>query len=388
VRPVLVRTVLFGIPLYTLLCVIGWVIPPVVGRVGDAKTGKGVPGIDVTLEYCQWKMGASVCADVAGRTRTGRFGWFFFPGAIAWTWNPLELFQSSWLAVNEGNRGLLANSGGSSASLIVYRTINDPARSVANPNYFPITIMSHRRGCTTTWEAACREQSFVWGFSIALMPVLQHVEDCANLRQPRLREGCRELNTYLAAFAHVDTNQEVQKGKELCGEVDHGELSKICLEQLDTYVANSSAGGVVQPKPESIPDVMFPDSIAGVPVMKNKHCGPRLKFSGRLMCAAGYGSDTPIIRELVAIYIEDWPGSAKSILPESWRPQYTDHAEASVSTDVWQGGGKLLHYKGPMYESFFWYGGENHVEVFFYQPISERNDFVSYYMQRYPSTLP
>ncbi len=250
-RPVLVSTVLFGLPLYVLLCVIGWVIPPVVGRAVDAKTGKGVPGIDVTLEYCQWKMGASVCADVAGRTRTRRFGWFFFPGAIAWTGNPLELFQSSWLALNEGNRGQLENNGGSSAGIILFRTFFDPAKSIANPNYFPITIMSHRRGCATTWKAACREQSFVWGFSIALMPVLQHVEDCANLRQLPLREGCRELNTYLAAFANVDTYEEIQKGRQLCGEVDHGALSKICLEQLATYVANSSAGKAVQPKTES-----------------------------------------------------------------------------------------------------------------------------------------
>jgi hypothetical protein len=260
VRRVFVRTVLFGIPLYTLLCVIGWVIPPVVGRAVNAKTGKGVPGIDVTLEYCQWKMGASVCADVAGRTRTGRFGWFFFPGAIAWTWNPLELFQGSWLALNEGNRGQLDNNGGSSAGIILFRTFFDPAKSIANPNYFPITIMSHRRGCTTTWEAACREQSFVWGFSIALMPVLQHVEDCANLRQLPLREGCRELNTYLAAFAHVDTYEEIQKGRQLCGEVDHGALSKICLEQLATYVANSSAGKAVQPKPESTHDRVLQNS--------------------------------------------------------------------------------------------------------------------------------
>lgn len=180
----------------------------------------------------------------------------------------------------------------------------------------------------------------------------------------------------------MDSYQDEQKDKELCNSVDGGGISRICLSVLEGLSINAKSAQF----PEPIPEGMFPDAIAGVPVMDSKSCGPRLAFDGSVRCVAWYGSDALVMNPLVSVYIEEIPGSATSIAPD-WRPRYADQSEATVSAELWPGGGKFLHYKGQMYESYFWYSGDRHVEVFFYHPTSERDEFVSYYMRRYPSTL-
>jgi hypothetical protein len=215
---------------------------------------------------------------------------------------------------------------------------------------------------------------------------MNDVSDCGQIRNSSIQGRCKQLNAYRAAFMHVDSYEDVQRDKERCHQLESASVSKTCLDQLASYVANPAYDRSIKPQVgEPIPDGMFPDSIAGVPVMTNKHCGPRLELSGRIMCASGYGTQ---LKQLVAVYIELWPGSAKSIEARDWRPQYTDYAESIVNAEVWPGGGKILHYQGTMYNSFFWFSGERHVEVFFYHQIPERDQFVSYYLTQFPSTLP
>jgi hypothetical protein len=181
----------------------------------------------------------------------------------------------------------------------------------------------------------------------------------------------------------VDSYEEVKKDKELCDAVDHAGVSK--MWQWDFYAANP-AGYARSIKPhvnEAIPGGMFPDSLGGVPVMKNKHCGPRLEFSGRVMCTAGYSSET---KQLVAIYIEEWPEEKQSTRPPVWKPPYADHEEAKVTEEL-RADGKALRYQGPQYNSFYWYSGDRHIEVFFYYPIPQEEQFVSYYLAKFPSNF-
>jgi hypothetical protein len=372
-----------GVPVLILGFLLGRFIPPVSGRVVDAATGKGVRGVDVVLEACQWT-GGPTCVDIRGRTTTGPFGWFFLPGAVAWNLNVLGGFGTSWLAVNEGGGGILEEDGGSSGNIIRYNPLfNHPGWPVGNTKYFPTTVMFDRKGCARAWKAACQYHLIRWGVSIPLMPALDNLDDCAKLRDVSLQENCRQLTTYRAALVHVDSYEEVQKDRDLCNSVDGGDVSKDCLRLL----AGHSGGNPAKPLvPEPIPDGMFPDSIAGVPVMKNKHCGPRLLFNGMVTCAAGYGSDR-LMKRFAFVYIEEWPGAGKPGAPADWAPHYNDHARAAVSAEIWPGGGKLLHYSG-QYQSFDWYSGDWHVEVVVYRPFSGQNKFVSYYMQRYPSRSP
>ena len=79
-------------------------------------------------------------------------------------------------------------------------------------------------------------------------------------------------------------------------------------------------------------------------------------------------------------------GSLPSLKPTDWKTPYTDHAQARVSVEV-RPGGQILRYQGPMYNSFFWYSGDTHVEVFFYTPIPQQEQFVAFYLKKFPSTL-
>jgi hypothetical protein len=151
-------------------------------------------------------------------------------------------------------------------------------------------------------------------------------------------------------------------------------------------VANPAFGFARSMKPqvnEPMPEGMFPNSLAGLPVMENKHCGPRLEFSGRVMCAAGYGSTA---KQLVAVYIEEWPEEEQSAKPPAWKPEYTDHKDATVTVES-RPGGNILRYRGPQYDSFYWHSGDRHVEVFFYYPIPQEEQFVSYYLANFPSNF-
>ena len=62
--------------------------------------------------------------------------------------------------------------------------------------------------------------------------VLDDAQRCRSIVDPSLRERCRQLNTYRAAFLHVDTFDDAQRGRRLCGEVDAGWLSETCLKHV------------------------------------------------------------------------------------------------------------------------------------------------------------
>jgi len=102
--------------------------------------------------------------------------------------------------------------------------------------------MAFRRdGCDRVWDAACVFKTFQLGVYLPLFPVLNNVEDCKKIEGSSLREQCRQLNTYRAAFAHVDTYESAQRGKAFCAQVDHGIISAECLRQLPVYMANPQA---------------------------------------------------------------------------------------------------------------------------------------------------
>lgn len=351
----------------------------VFGRVTDSVTGKSVRGVNVALIESHYE-GWAVQQEVLRATHTNRFGWFLLLPAFRWLPPfPFSGLRSIWLTVNEDANGSSGGEEGSAETVVLYNPILFNSRNwpIGDSPYFPKTITPTPQGCDRVWNATCSFKPFWWGISISLVPVLSDFAGCRKIRNSSLQEQCRQLNTYHAAFVHADSYPEVQQDKQLCSDVDHGIISRTCLQVLAGY-ARSPA------KFLPIPQGMFPDTLAGLPVMNNKHCGPQLSFSGRVMCAAGYGAS--ISEELVAVYIETYPGTHENIQASQWRPTYTDYKQATVIEEM-RFGSKILCYHGPMYDSYLWYSGEKHVEVFFYHHIRQESQFVSYYLQRFPSTL-
>lgn len=359
----------------------------VFGRVVNPVTGESVRGVNVALVESHYD-GWAVHTEAVRETYTNRFGWFILLPAFRWMpGGPLSNFGNYWLTVNEAGEDYSGGEEGSAQGMVLYNPMfNRGGWAIGNGQYFPKTITFRLRGCDRIWDATCSYRLFGWG-AVPLVPVLNNTEDCRKIFSSSLREQCRQLNTYHSAFVHIDSYGQVQQDKQLCSQVDHGIISAACLQELPTYIAMAymynpqlHARAVLEP----IPQGMFPDSLAGLPVMSNKHCDPRGIFDGRVMCSAGYGAS--LSNEQVAIYIETFPGTHENFEAFEWHPTYTDHKQATVTDEV-RLGSKILYYHGSMYDSYLWYNGEKHVEVFFYHHIPEESQFVSYYLQRFPSTL-
>jgi hypothetical protein len=382
------RGFLFTIPLGVLFAFPNTTIPPVSGRVRDAVTGEDVRGVNVELQVSH--VGGSAI-QIESKNSSDANGSFYLP--------PVSIPELDsddppdrlhyWLIVN-GPPGGTGQEERSAETQILYNPMfNRRGQPVGDKGYFPQAVTFTPDGCDRIWNPACTYQESRRDFSVLLIPVLSKAEDCKKIEDSSIKEKCRELNTYRSAFVHVDSYEEVQKGKKLCDEVDAGPISRICLVQLNSYVANPAYDRPIKPQlREPVPPGMFPNSLAGIP-MEGSSCGPRLEFTGRLRCTAGYGMQSHTV--VVSVSIEEFPGeelpgAEQSINPEKWKPPYTDHEQATVNSET-RAGGKILRYQGPQYNSYFWLSGNKHVEVFFYHPIPEREQFVSFFLGNFPSSL-
>jgi hypothetical protein len=367
-----------------VLLVTALMIPPTCGRVVDAITGKPVRDVNVVLQVSTYA-GFGVHTEVKHVTSTNRFGWFLLPGSFQWKF-PLSDFRGSWLTVNEDKEGSTGGEEGSASTEVLYNPMfNNRSMRVGNKYFFPITVTFKQDGCARVWAATCTHRMFWWGVSFPLIPVLENVEDCKKISESMLREQCRQLNTYRAAFAHVDSYEDAQKGKAFCAQVDHGAISAICLRQLPVYVANPQGyeRPIVSSPTVPLQEGMFEAAIGQVPRFY-QGCGKRDSFTGHFYCTANYGPKDPIY--WVAVTVEEWPdvNSARSRVPVD-KPHFADYEEATVKDEV-RSDGKIRLYHGPQYTVAYWVSNNRFVQVLFYRPIPEQEEFISHYLSEFPST--
>ena len=361
-------------------------IPPTCGRVVDAITGRPVRDVNVVLQVSTYE-GFGVDTEVKHVTSTNRFGWFLLPGNFQWKL-PLSDFRGSWLAVNEDKEGSIGGEEGSASTEVSSNPMfDDRHMPVGNKLFFPITVTFKKDGCARVWAATCTHRIFWWGVSIPLIPVLENVEDCKKISESTLREQCRQLNTYRAAFAHVDNYEDTQKGKAFCAQVDHGAISAQCLWQLPVYIANPQAyeRPIAASSNVPLPVGMFEATIGQVPRFY-QGCGNRDNFTGHFYCSARYGFKDSI--DLVAVTVEEWPDSelARRRFPLD-KPHFTDYEEATVKDEM-RSGEKIRLYRGPLFAAAYWVSKNRFVQVLFYRPIPEQEKFISRYLSEFPSTLP
>jgi hypothetical protein len=62
--------------------------------------------------------------------------------------------------------------------------------------------------------------------------VLDNPAACDRIKDGAIGEQCRQLNGYWAAFRHTDNVEQFQQDKELCGRIDQGAITKMCLDNL------------------------------------------------------------------------------------------------------------------------------------------------------------
>lgn len=233
-------------------------IPAISGQVVDALTGKPVANIDVTLRATA---GTPSLGDDSGRStlryensRTSAQGQFNFQTSLeAKLAEPFTSLKGYWLSVNRTFLSIeslkdqtpygevTTDSTPDDLSWDIARDplFNRKDARVNNKAYFPMAVQ-FVRPCKQMWNANCVSFSDTQNVRVPLIPVLDNPEECGKIADQALGEQCRQLNTYQAAFRHVETIAQVRADKEMCGKVEPG-LTKTCLESLQLYVANPGA---------------------------------------------------------------------------------------------------------------------------------------------------
>jgi hypothetical protein len=352
-------------------------IPPVGGRIVDAATREPIRDIAITLQISTYE-GFAVHTEVKSTATSDLSGLFSLAGLNHPTESPLE-FRSYWLTVNQGDRASGVEEGSAATQVLYNPMSNRSGMPVGNSRYFPITITYRRDGCDLTWSATCMYETSWSGIDIPLIPVLDDIIGCKKIADSVLEEKCRQLNTYRSAFAHVDTYENVQKGKALCGELPES-LVKTCLDQLSLYIATSHV-----PSPQvSLPPGMFVVAI-GAATRTGQGCGTLTLFTGHFQCGATYGPRVGVW--WVAVSVDQWPDpeSARQRMPKG-TPNFADYKEATVSDESLPIGVIRL-YRGPQFTVAYWVSVNRFVQITFYVTRPEQDEFIYHYLAEFPSVL-
>jgi hypothetical protein len=225
-------------------------IPAISGQVVDAITDRPVANVDVILRANLLRDSSPTGVLRYENSRTPTTGGFSFPTSLE---SKVSGFMTSlrgyWLTVNHayspappppGQLNVDPTLEDFSWNIARHPLFNGSDAEVNNPAYFPMTI-EFVHPCQQMWDANCVRFDDTQNVRIRLIPVLENPAECNQITEPALRESCRQLNTYRAAFLHVETIAEVRADKEQCRKVDQGPIAKVCLESLELYIANPGA---------------------------------------------------------------------------------------------------------------------------------------------------
>ncbi len=216
----------------------------------DAVTGRPIPGIDVTLrvEGDRKDLRYENCRTSAlGRFRFSPSshpgGFMAGIGQIAITANiPFvpaarirEADHEDWIQSDEGSdaSGFLGDPLFTARASRIFN-FRLPGPRIQNRAYFPMAVQ-FLKDCQQRWNANCLSSDILQGVRVPLIPVRRDAAACHTIADRNLREECRRLQTYRAAFLHVDTMAGVRAGKAHCDQIDHGSISKLCRDQLHAF---------------------------------------------------------------------------------------------------------------------------------------------------------
>ena len=311
----------------------GLVIPAISGTVVDAITGRPVAAVDVTLRVSASR-GRSLRYE---NSRTSPLGRFSFPSSVA---PETGLFSSGVdeiaITVNipfvslDRLRALAGGEVdsdlGSDASAFLSRDPLFAAKStklarlslkgprVGNRGYFPLAVQ-FLKACEQSWNANCITMETTRDIRVPLIPVLDDATGCKKIRDADVSEGCRQMQTYRAAFRHLETMAQLRAAKELCNSIDHGAVSHSCLYSLHAYILRPTD---YEDRPPlrmefaSADEALIVTPIAGLQVRSHALLYPD-PFTGTGMYVATYQRETRSI-SMNAVHVRiELPGSADGL---------------------------------------------------------------------------
>jgi hypothetical protein len=369
------------------------IVPPIFGRIVDAATGEPVPGVAVTLEAIHYHGMGPTETVVHSQATTNRWGWFWLMPAIGWSDSTLVLpsMGEHWLTINQITADGRGSFSAAEVSVLYDPTSRRGGLNLSNPAYFPIAVAYGQRqtcGLMQAWSATCVDGRSWWNITIALMPSFGTPNRCTSVRARVAQDRCWQLNTYRAAFLHVDTFDEVQRALALCDQLPIDRIRGTCRDQLGVYVANPEAYGRSAPPADAEPRLaqFFPTTIAGE-IRVDAVCDTAEFAIGLLDCRAKYGEGP---YGLVRVAIEEWAGRDKPPLEKrdllNNKPPYIDAAQAVVTSER-RREGTIRMYRGPKVTTADWISGNRYIRVDSERGTEKQDAVIESLLRSFPSTL-
>jgi hypothetical protein len=390
------RRVLLGLPAALALIVLAaatHIVPPIFGRIVDAVTGEPVRDVVVTLESTRYHGLGSTETVLHSQATTNRWGWFWLMPTIGWSQSlalVVPTMGGPWMTINQIPVDGSGSFAAAEVSALFDPTSKREGMKVSNPSYFPLTVAYDPRqtcGQWQAWFATCVDGRSWWNVAIPLTPVLDTANRCTSIRESVAQDRCRQLNTYRAAFRHVDTFDDVQQDLALCDQLPD-RIRAICRMQLGVYVANPKAYGRSALPADAEPRVAqyFPATIAG----ENRTavtCDTAAFTSGHLNCRAKYGEGP---YGLVMVTIEEWAGREEPPLERrellTSKPPYIDAAQGVAASET-RREATIRMFHGPKVTAADWISRNRYVRVYSEQRTEKQNAFIESFLRRFPSTL-
>lgn len=375
-----------------------YVVSPVSAKVVDAVTGKPISGINACLEVDgKGLRGRDVLRSEMSRTNDS--GQFFFRSSVH-VMGLLRKREGYWIRVLDPNEGIGSRCGADIGQSELDKTEQWPVYlgpdANGRPKYFPVALW---RGdpdrSAFHWSAIRRAMGFPLGQRIALIPILQNVNDCKQIHDPSLSEDCRQLNTYAAALS-LRENQDSEsraRAATLCGEVDHAFFSAWCRGKLAEFAtlqtARASRGDyfLTAGVPERRPDDLFPDVVAGVPRISSAMYDDGSRGTGRRAYSGTYlrQGDTPAYMDAS---IEEFPDLERARERLAALPGvFADQGPGTDSEVQFAPGQKIKRHRGAQYSGAFWLSNNRVIFIRFNQPFAKEDEFIATYLASFPSSL-
>jgi len=185
---------------------------------------------------------------------------------------------------------------------------------VGNRGYFPLAVQ-FLKACEQSWNANCLSMETTRDIRVPLIPVLDDATGCKKIADSDVSEGCRQLQTYRAAFRHLETIAKLRAAKELCNSIDHGRVSHLCLDSLHAYILRPTDYEDRPPLRMEFPsaeEALIVTPIAGLQVRSHALVSAD-PFTGSAFYVAAYKRETrPISMNSVNVRIE-LPGNADGL---------------------------------------------------------------------------
>jgi hypothetical protein len=371
---------------------------PISAQVVDAITGKPVPGINVCLQVDgKGPRGREVLR--SEMSRTDHAGKFVFRSSVQ-VLRVLRKWDGYWIRVLDPSQGMGSRCGADIGQSELNKTEQWPVYlgpdADGRPRYFPVALW---RGdpdpSAFHWGAMRRALGFPLGQRIALIPILQNVNDCQQIHERSLAEDCRQLNTYAAALSLRENQDRESRARAatLCQDVDHAFFSAWCKGKLAEFAilqtARQSRGDyfLTAGVPERRPDDLFPAFVVGVPRISSLMYDDGSRGTGRRAYSGTYlrQGDAPAD---VDASIEEFPDLERARQRLGELPgRFADQAPGADREVQFAPGQKIERHRGAQDSGAFWLSNNRVIFIRFNQPFAKEDEFIATYLASFPSSL-